>query len=263
MLTMQKPVIPKKYRPEGFDIIHEDMDLIAVNKSSGILSVEALWNDETVHSALNNYIRKGASRSSKEVYVVHRLDQYTSGVLLFAKSEKAQQDVKSNWRDSKKTYYCVVHGRLKNREGLIETYLSEDEDYLVHSSKTDTSGQLARTEYKVVHQAGLMSVVKINLLTGKKNQIRVHMAELGNPIAGDIKYGEKKSTFKNLMLHAYSLEIQHPFKKDRILFEAPLPAYFKNYKPDLPDTTPKTGYKVDQATGRKIENGAQTDDSGE
>lgn len=253
MLPMQKPNIPKKYRPEGFEIIHEDMDLIAVNKQSGILSVEALWNDETVHSALNNYIRKGASRSSKEVYVVHRLDQFTSGVLLFAKTEKAQYDVKANWRDSKKTYYCVVHGRLKNKEGLIETFLKEDEDYMVHSSKTDDGGQLARTEYKVVHQAGTMSVVKINLLTGKKNQIRVHMAELGNPIAGDIKYGEKKSTFKHLMLHAYSLEINHPFKKDRILFEAPLPAYFKNYKTDLPDTAPKSGVQVDQATGRKIQ----------
>lgn len=233
MLPMQKPAIPKKYRPEGFEIIHEDMDLIAVNKESGILSVEALWNDETVHSALNHYIRKGASRSSKQVYVVHRLDQFTSGVLLFAKTEKAQHDVKANWRDSKKIYYTVVHGRLKNKEGLIESYLHEDEDYMVHSSKTDERGQLARTEYKVVHQAGTMSVVKINLLTGKKNQIRVHMAELGNPIAGDIKYGEKKSTFKHLMLHAYSLEIQHPFKKDRILFQAPLPAYFKNYKTDL------------------------------
>ena len=228
MLPLQKPDIPKKYRPEEFDIIHEDMDLIAVNKSSGILSVAALWNrDKTVHSLLNNYIRKGNARSTKSVLVVHRLDQFTSGVLLFAKNEEALHFLKKNWKSSEKIYYAAVHGHPKKKEGLIESFLHEDEDYHVHSSSTDERGQLAQTQYKVVHEGQELSVVEVKLLTGKKNQIRVHMSELGHPIAGDIKYGPKKTKFKDLMLHAYSLEVTHPFKKERIKFTASLPIYFE------------------------------------
>lgn len=227
MLPLSKPTLPKKYKPQGFIFLHEDLDLIAINKDSGILSVAALWNkDKTVHSGLNSYLQKGNPRSQKCAFVVHRLDQHTSGVMIFAKNETAQQVIKNNWALNKKTYLTLVTGHLKNKSGLVESFLEEDEDYFVHSSSDNKNGKLARTEYKVLSELRTTSLVEINLLTGKKNQIRVHMAELGNPIAGDTKYGNPKTSFKNLMLHSASLELTHPFKKERILFEAAVPDYF-------------------------------------
>lgn len=226
-MQIQKPKIPKKFAPRGFEILHEDLDLIVVNKYCGTLSVAALWNREnTVHSALNSYVRKGNPRSAKCVYVVHRLDQATSGILIFAKSEKVQQDLKNNWSESVKNYLALAEGKLTKKSGLIESFLSEDEDYMMHSSRDHTKGKLARTEYDVLKEYDKFSLLRINLLTGKKNQIRVHLAELGHPILGDEKYGSKKTPHRNLMLHSYSLEITHPFKKERIRFSAPPPEHF-------------------------------------
>ncbi|WP_347359431.1 RNA pseudouridine synthase, partial [Bdellovibrio sp.] len=182
--------IPKKYQPKGFEILHEDLDIIVGNKAPGLLTVAAKWEREnTVHNLLNQFVRKGNPRSNKCVYVVHRLDQATSGVLIFAKSEKAQQFIKDNWKDNVKTYYAIVHGTLKKKSGTIQSYLSEDEDYVVHSSADSSEGKLAITEYEVLKETDKFSLLKINLLTGKKNQIRVHLSEEGHPIVGDAKYG--------------------------------------------------------------------------
>lgn len=220
--------VPKKYQPRGFEILHDDRDLIIGNKAPGFLTVAAKWNqDSTIHSALNHYVRKGNPRSKDSVFVVHRLDQATSGVLVFAKTTAAQEYLKENWKTTIKTYYTIVHGKLKKPKGEISSYLQEDEDYFVHSSKDD-SGKLAITEYEVMKETDKYSLVKINLLTGKKNQIRVHMNELGCPVVGDTKYGKKTDTFKNLCLHSYSLEITHPFNKKRLLVVAQVPRYFSN-----------------------------------
>ena len=229
-MKLQKPDIPKKHRPTGFHFLHEDLDLIAVNKQAGLLSVSALWNEsDTVHSKLNTYVQKGNPRSSKVVYVVHRLDQATSGVLVFAKTEQVQNFLKDNWENNEKIYYTIVEGKLKKSNGLIESYLQEDENYVVHSSQDNSKGKLARTEYTVISENSRYSLVKINLLTGKKNQIRVHMSELGNPIVDDVKYGargKEKALGHPIMLHSYSLELTHPFKKERIKFVANVPGYF-------------------------------------
>jgi RluA family pseudouridine synthase len=223
------PKIPKKYQPRGFEILHEDLDLIVGNKEPGILTVGALWEKvNTVHNALNQYVRKGNPKSNKCVFVVHRLDQATSGTLIFAKSEQVQQFLKNNWQNTIKTYYAIVQGKLAKKAGLIESYLQEDEDYTVHSTLNKEVGKLARTEYTVVQENDKFSLVKINLLTGKKNQIRVHFSELGHPLVGDTKYGDKNSKSKELMLHSFSIEITHPFKKERMRFVSPVPSYFKN-----------------------------------
>ncbi len=226
-MKLLPPKIPKKYQPRGFHVLHEDQDLIVGNKAPGFLTVAALWEKEnTVHGALNKYVQKGNPRSTKCVFVVHRLDQATSGVLIFAKSEAAQQFLKNNWSTTEKTYYAVAHGKFGKKSGLIESYLQEDEDYMVHSTQDSQKGKFARTEYTVVAETALYSLVKINLLTGKKNQIRVHLNELGHAIVGDPKYGDKKTAHRQLMLHSFSLEVTHPFKKERIRFEAPVPEYF-------------------------------------
>jgi RluA family pseudouridine synthase len=225
---MNIPKIPKKYRPKGFDILYEDQDLIIGNKAAGYLTVAALWEKEnTIHGILNSYIRKGNARSQKSVYVVHRLDQATSGVLMFAKTPEVQDFMKDNWKTTVKNYYAVVRGHLEKKHDTISSYLVEDEDYVV-SSTTDTErGKLAMTEYTVLKEDKQVSLLKINLLTGKKNQIRVHMAELGHPIVGDAKYGKEKSARPNLLLHSHSIEFTHPFSKKRIAIQAPVPDYFR------------------------------------
>ncbi len=224
--------IPSKYQPKGFRILHEDRDVIVGNKSPGILTVGALWEQEnTIHNILNQYIRKGNSRSRACVFVVHRLDQATSGALIFAKTEEVQQYLKNNWKSTVKTYFAIVHGLLTKKSGTIESYLSEDEDYHVHSSQDAGSGKLAQTQYEVLTEVAGFSLVKINLLTGKKNQIRVHMAELGHPVVGDGKYGKANTKFKNLALHSASLEFTHPFTQKRILIKASVPAYFHDLIP--------------------------------
>ncbi|WP_413288321.1 RluA family pseudouridine synthase [Bdellovibrio sp. HCB337] len=221
--------VPSKYQPRGFRILHEDLDVIVGNKAPGLLTVAAKWeNENTVHNLLNQYVRKGNPRSNKCVYVVHRLDQATSGVLIFAKTEAVQQYLKNNWKSTIKTYYAIVHGHLAKKSGIISSYLSEDENYMVHSSEDADSGKLAETEYTVLKETPKFSLLKINLLTGKKNQIRVHMAEAGHPLVGDSKYGPDKQKFNDLRLHSSEIEFTHPHKKVRMSFKAPVPEYFKS-----------------------------------
>jgi RluA family pseudouridine synthase len=222
------PKVPKKYRPRGFDILHEDRDLIIGNKSEGFLTVAAKWEKEnTIHEILNRYVRKGSAHSRNSVYVVHRLDQATSGVLIFAKSEEAQQFLKNNWKTTIKTYYTIVRGHMPKQKDMITSHLLEDEDYVVASTTDTERGKLAMTEYTVLKETPHVSLLKVNLLTGKKNQIRVHMAEAGCPVVGDAKYGKEASAKAQLMLHSFSIEFTHPFNGKRMRVQADVPDYFK------------------------------------
>lgn len=226
-MNMKK--IPKKYQPKGFEILHEDLDLIIGNKAPGVLTVAAKWeNENTVHNLLNQYVRKGNPRSRKCVYVVHRLDQATSGILIFAKTEAVQHFLKDNWKSTVKTYYAIVHGHLKKKSGTISSYLTEDENYVVHSSADADNGKLAITEYTVLKETDKFSLLKINLVTGKKNQIRVHLAGEGHPLVGDAKYGKSSTTHKDLRLHSSEIEFTHPHSKRRMNFKAPVPKYFRS-----------------------------------
>lgn len=221
--------IPTKHQPRGFRILHEDPDVIVGNKAPGYLTVAAKWESEnTVHGALNRYVQKGNPRSRACVHVVHRLDQATSGVLIFAKTEDVQHYLKDNWKTTLKTYYAIVHGILEKKTGTIQSYLTQDEDYVIHSSAKDDGGKLAVTEYKVLKETGKFSLLEVNLLTGRKNQIRVHMADEGHPIVGDNKYGNPETKFRDLYLHSSTLEFTHPFRAKRMQFTAPVPAYFRN-----------------------------------
>jgi RluA family pseudouridine synthase len=218
--------LSKKYQPKGFEILHEDPDLIVGCKAPGYLTVAALWEREnTIHNILNMYVRKGSAHSKKCVFVVHRIDQATSGILIFAKTQEAQIFLKENWKSTEKIYYAIVQGKMEKKKGLISSYLSEDEDYVVHSSKEAHGGKLAQTEYEVVKETSAYSVVKVHLITGKKNQIRVHMAGQGHPIVGDQKYGFGSG--RQLMLHAFSVVFTHPFSKKRIRIQADVPTYFR------------------------------------
>ncbi len=219
--------IPRKYHPNGFEILYEDRDIIVGNKAPGFLTVAALWNKtHTIHHSLNQYVRKGNSKSHKRVFVVHRLDQDTSGVLIFAKTVQAQGSLKDNWKNTVKIYYAVVHGRLFKKIGTISSYLVEDDEYVMHSSPQKGKGKLSHTEYTVLKETNRFSLLKINLLTGRKNQIRIHLGSQGHPVVGDAKYG-KNDRYKFLALHSRSISFQHPFSKARLEFEAEVPPYFR------------------------------------
>ena len=232
-ITPARKKIPTRYQPKGFKILYEDDYIILGDKAAGFLTVSALWNkDQTVYSVLNQYVRKGNPKSPKCVHVVHRLDQDTSGILIFAKTEQAQTVLKDQWRNTTKIYYAVVHGKMANKSGTISSYLVEDDEYVVHST-FNTSGKLAHTEYTVLKETAKFSLLKINLLTGRKNQIRVHLSDEGHPIVGDTKYGKSSAGHKRLALHAWSISLNHPFSGDRLTFTAPVPEFFGTLIPEI------------------------------
>jgi tRNA pseudouridine32 synthase/23S rRNA pseudouridine746 synthase/23S rRNA pseudouridine1911/1915/1917 synthase len=216
-----------KHSPRGVEILHEDRDLFVVCKAVGVLSTGTRRNEAfTAENVLSNYLRKGCARSTKHVYLVHRLDRETSGVMLFAKSEEAQQRLKDNWSKNEKTYYAALRGNLKEKKGTLSSYLAEDEDLFVYSVKDPAQGKLSKTAYEVVAENPTMSLVKINLLTGRKNQIRVQFAEIGHPLVGDPKYGHNDPFKDRLCLHAKTIAFDHPYSGKRLTFDTQLPQTF-------------------------------------
>ena len=222
--------IPFRHRPRGLTILYEDRDIIVIDKSPGLLTVKASYEKEkTAHHILTSYIRKGSLKSTKQLFVVHRLDRDTSGVLVFAKTNEAKENLKMQWKNVKKKYLAVVHGILAEKSGTITSYLTENDDYEVSSVKDPRKGELAKTRYTVIKEAKKYSLLEIELLTGKKNQIRVHLSEKGHPLVGDDKYGKKGEPKSRLALHSRYLTFRHPHSGKEITFEADVPAFFNSY----------------------------------
>ena len=220
-------------------VIYEDDALIVVEKKNGLLTVPVKTESKetTVYSILKEYVKKQSNRNT--VHVVHRLDRETSGLLVFAKSPELQEYMRTYWRQlvTKRTYVALVEGKLDQQEGKITSWLTEDSrTALVSSSPVDNGGQLAITNYKVlkenVSDIGSpeldVSLVELNLETGRTNQIRVHMASIGHPVIGDRKYGNgnESSPIDRLCLHARVLEFIHPMTERKVRFEAPMPKEF-------------------------------------
>ena len=212
----------------GVRILHEDPDVIGVEKSAGILSCATRHGGEhTVEDALNDYVRKGQSRSRKQVYLVHRLDRETSGIMMVAKTPEVQEYFRSNWNElTEKTYLARVHGGLEEKEGEFVSYLAEDpRTLLVRSVKNPKYGKLARTLYKVLSESKLTTLVEVQLKSGRKNQIRVHFSENGHPIVGDSRYGKDRG---DLMLHSWKLVFVHPHNGRKMCFETERPSFAVN-----------------------------------
>jgi tRNA pseudouridine32 synthase/23S rRNA pseudouridine746 synthase/23S rRNA pseudouridine1911/1915/1917 synthase len=221
--------VPKKYLPKGLTIIYEDLDILVIDKSSGLLSVAAPYDqEETAHQLLTNYIRRGNKKSNKELFVVHRIDRDTSGILLFAKTAQVKKNLQDQWPSIRKQYLAVVHGVLAEKTGTITSFLAEDENYNVYSTTNEREGKIAKTKYKVLKETKYVSLVEIKLLTGRKNQIRVHFKELGHPLVGDTRYGKMDGN-KQLTLHAQKITFKHPHSGQIVKFEAPIPAHFMKF----------------------------------
>ena len=221
-------------------VIYEDNALIVVEKKNGLLTVpyNPKSSEMTAYSILKDYVRKQSNRNT--VHVVHRLDRETSGVLVFAKSAELQEYMRNYWKQlvTRRTYVALVEGHLEKKEGTITSWLTEDnQTAMVYSSDKDNGGQKAITNYKVLKATTIgegdqemnISLVELNLETGRTNQIRVHMQSIGHPIIGDRKYGHgnEYSPIDRLCLHARTLEFIHPMTEKKARFEAPLPKEFK------------------------------------
>ncbi len=213
-------------RPGGLTILHEDRDILVVVKPPGLLTVGTDRDkSRTAHHLLNEHVRKGDPKSRQRVYVVHRLDQDTSGLLLFAKSEAAKTFLQGHWDSTEKHYLAIVHGHLTAKEGTISSLLAENAAQRVYSTADPDKGKLSHTAYRVVQETRDLSLLEIHLLTGRKHQIRVHFAERGHPIVGDRKYGPGDGA-KRLALHARSLTFTHPFNGRPMSFDTGVPEDF-------------------------------------
>jgi RluA family pseudouridine synthase len=220
--------IRKKHQPKGLTILFEDQHIIVVDKMHGLLTMGTEREKEkTAYFLLNDYVKKGNERSRNRVFIVHRLDRDTSGLLIFAKNEHAKRFLQDNWKGFRKEYFAVVHGIMEEKEGEITSWLFESKAFRVYSVSDPDKGKFAKTAYKVIKESDKFSLLEINLITGRKNQIRVHLAEKGHPVAGDKIYGNTEKGIKRLALHAYSLTIIHPFTKKEMSFETGIPLYFK------------------------------------
>lgn len=212
----------------GMQILYEDEDIIVVNKEAGLLSIAT--ETEKKHTALHQlmqYVKR--EDPENRIFVVHRLDKDTSGVMLFAKSEQVKRKLQDNWNTvvKERTYVALVEGKVTKKEGYITSWLRETKTHLVYSSQTPNDGLLAKTRYKFIQGNGEFSLLEVNLETGRKNQIRVHMQDLGHPVVGDKKYGSKKrNVLGRLGLHAKILAIHHPKTNKLMSFKADVPSSF-------------------------------------
>lgn len=218
----------KKHQPKGLTILYEDRDIIVVDKVEGLLTIGTEREKEkTAHFLLSEYVKKGSERSRNRVFIVHRLDRETSGILIFAKNEETKFHLQDMWKEFSKKYVAVVHGKLREKEGVITSYLVENKVFRVYSIKDPDKGKFSKTGYKVLKESNNFSLLEIDLFTGRKHQIRVHLSERGHPVVGDKVYGNGDKGAKRLALHAASLTILHPYSNKEMSFETEIPLYFK------------------------------------
>lgn len=209
-------------------IVYEDDDIIVVNKGYGLLSVGTDNKKEgTAYSILRDYLKR--LNPANKLFIVHRLDQHTSGLMLFAKNIKAKETMQHNWNNMvlDRRYAAIVEGCPEPPEGVYRSRLLENSQHLMYSTD-DTKGLEAVTRYKVLKSRNGYSLVDVSLDTGRKNQIRVHMHDMGTPITGDRRYGAKTSPLHRLALHARTLRFVHPVTRKDMNFSIPLPASFNS-----------------------------------
>jgi tRNA pseudouridine32 synthase/23S rRNA pseudouridine746 synthase/23S rRNA pseudouridine1911/1915/1917 synthase len=226
-----------KHRPGGLAILHEDRDIIVFDKPAGLLTISTeREKSRTAYFILTDYVRKGVAKSRNRIFIVHRLDRETSGILIFAKNEEAKFRLQDQWQDTKKQYLAVVHGRCEKAADTITTFLAENQARGVYTTSDVRKGKLSHTAYKVLKETRDFSLLEVDLLTGRKHQIRVHLAGIGHPVVGDERYGKEHKRYPRLALHARSISFKHPFTGETMTFEAKIPAFFNTLVGPLPPT---------------------------
>jgi len=216
-----------RFLPHGLAILHEDRDVLVVDKPAGLLTMGTDSDKtRTAYFFLTDYIRKGQSKSRNRIFIVHRLDRETSGIVIFAKNAESKFRLQDQWQDTEKKYLAVVHGQCAKTSGTITTYLAENKAHIVYSTRDRAKGKLARTAYRVLKQTKDFALLELDLLTGRKHQLRVHLAGIGHAVVGDQKYGSRDRDHPRLALHARSISFNHPYNGQRVTFESKVPIYF-------------------------------------
>lgn len=211
-----------------FPILFDDKYVSVIDKPAGI-STSSIDGSRNVQDILSAFLKEG-SKGKVRSYVVHRLDKEASGVLLFAKSLDLMETLKENWEKTEKHYYALVEGTPEKEEGTIESWLMEGKLQKVHSTSDTTNAKLAITHYKTIKKLQNYTLLDIVTDTGRKNQIRVHLSEMGHPIVGDRKYGASAEFIRRIRLHAYYLEFPHPVSGEKIIVQSDMPAGFLSLK---------------------------------
>lgn len=232
-LTPGQVVEISKKKPKGelqskfVKIVYEDAQIVVIEKAPGILSMASSHHAFCVKQVLDDYFHRTHQKCT--AHVVHRLDRDTSGLLVYAKTLEAEQILEHNWREivTDRRYLALVSGVLDEPQGCVESWLKDNKAYFTYSSPVDNGGKYALTHYKVLKTDGKHSLVELKLETGRKNQIRVHMQDLGHPVCGDIKYGNGDDPIGRLALHAYRLNFYHPITGEPLRFETNVPRGFR------------------------------------
>ena len=228
VIIAKRPI--KKKENNSLKIIYEDDEIIVINKPYGVLSVASDKEKcVTAYRMVTDYVQQKDKHN--RVFVVHRIDKETSGVLMFAKNNKLREELTNNWNElvQKRGYYAVCEGVFKEKSMHIENYLKQNSLNLVYITKNSKGAQKAITDYKVIKENDKYSLVDVDIKTGRKNQIRVTLGSLGHYILGDDKYGEPANPINRLCLHAYELKLIHPLTKKTLTFKAPIPKEFLNF----------------------------------
>ncbi len=226
-VEINRSEIAKDVPIKGLSILYEDSDLIVIDKQAGLLSIASnTEKNETAYHLLMEHVRRNNPKN--RIFVVHRLDRDTSGVMMYAKSEEVQQLLQNSWSDSvqERKYIALVERAVQKPEGTITSWLKESKTLRMYSSPTPNGGQKAITHYKVLQKTRTHSLLEISLETGRKNQIRVHMQDIGHSIVGDKKYGSTKNLIGRLGLHALVLAFHHPTTGNLMRFETKIPEKF-------------------------------------
>jgi 23S rRNA pseudouridine1911/1915/1917 synthase len=213
-----------------FEILHEDEHIIAINKPAGLLTIATeTEKTNTAYYLLNAYLKERSPESPERIFIVHRLDRDTSGIVLFAKNEDAKRTLQDNWKEAEKKYLVIAEGLPKAKAGTLQSYLRETKTFKVYSTNKSEDSKLAVTNYEVIKSGSGCSLLEIDLETGRKNQIRVQLADLGHPVVGDKKYGAKTNPFRRLGLHAHLLTFSHPVTHKRMQLKSKMPADLKKF----------------------------------
>ena len=210
--------------PPGMKVLFEDASLIVIEKPKKLLSTaSATERTKTAYAYLTDYVRRGDLQSPERIWVVHRLDREASGLMVFARTEAVKRALQADWDQATKHYLAVVEGHPPADQGVLTSHLDESGPYKVFSVPPSERTRLGVTHYRVVKQKAPLALLEVRLETGRRNQIRVHLADAGCPIIGDHKYGALTNPAQRLGLHASCLQFKHPLSEELLRFESPLP----------------------------------------
>jgi 23S rRNA pseudouridine1911/1915/1917 synthase len=227
-----------KKLPGGLKILYEDNEILVVSKPAGLLTVSTIDERErTAYSYLRKYLKERTPR--QKLFIVHRLDKFASGILVFAKSEKAQSVLRGVFRthDIQRNYWAIVEGKVEQERGVIRSHLAQDRSLRMHSTVDTRRGKSAVTHFRVLRRFPKSTALEVTLETGRKNQIRAHLSEMGHPIVGDRAYGSKQDPLGRLGLHAFRLGFRHPVRSIPLVFETDPPPQFLRYLPGCSDNS--------------------------